>query len=343
MTTQDLYDIDGEYNQYDWYDEKCYYRNKYEIVNNLHILKPLTSEKTLWAHAKLLGALLNSNVVGTEFITNPDIGEIIKYVKNIPNLNTRANTACAISLLYQTYPSSSLNINVVYEMRELITTTKIAIDLESDKNKKTEVQEQNWVSHKQIQTLIKKQIEVSIEIMNNGFSGKKSTVKQVQSCIIQCLYMLDPENPPVRCDYCMKVLYGTQRISAFCGSNEKQNYLLVNSNSMTFVFNTYKTKKYYGRKIFRVGDQLYPILKLWLKYKSNPVDLLENTRNAPLNPNNLGKYISDAFAPLNKKLTVDTLRHIFISDRVNLGNSKKYAQLMMHSRSEQSVYWKNQD
>ena len=341
MTTQDLYDIDGEYNKYDWYDSQCYYRNKYEIVNNLHRLKPLTSERTLWAHSKLLGSILDKN--NLEFVSNPVITDIINYVKNIPNLNTRANTGCAISLLYQSYPSSSVNSAVVVEMRELITTTKIAIDLELDKNKKTESQENNWVSHKNIQTLIKKQIEVCTEIMNNGFSGKKSTVRQVQSCIIQCLYMLDLENPPVRCDYCMKILYGNQRISAFCSANEKQNYLLVNPNSMTFVFNTYKTKKYYGRKIIKVGDQLYPILKLWLKYKSNPVDLLENTRNAPLNPNNLGKYISDAFSPLNKKLTVDSLRHIFISDNVNLGNSKKYAKLMCHSLSEQQVYWKNQD
>lgn len=341
MNTEDLYDIDGEYNQYDWYGEKCYYRNKYEIVNNLHILKPLTSKKTLWAHSKLLGSILDKNLL--DLPTNPVITDIINYVKNIPNLNTRANTACAISLLYQTMPSSGVNVNVVLEMRDLITITKTAIDLELDKNKKTTVQEENWVSHKQIQTLIKKQIEVCTEIMDNGFSGKKSTVRQVQSCIIQCLYMLDPENPPVRCDYCMKILYGPQRLSAFCSQNEKQNYLLVNSSSMTFVFNTYKTKKHYGRKIIKVGDQLYPILKLWLKYKSNPVDLLENTRNSPLNPNNLGKYISDAFAPLNKKLTVDSLRHIFISDCVNLGNSKKYAKLMMHSQSEQQVYWKNQD
>ena len=339
MTTS-IYDIDGEYNHYDWYDEKCYYRNKYEIVNNLHILKPLTSERTLWAHSKLLGAILDKNVL--DLPTNPVIGDIINYVKNISNLNTRANTACAISLLYQSYPPSTVNNIVVVEVRDLITITKTAIDLELDKNKKTTVQQQNWVSHKQIQTLLKKQIEVCTEIMNNGFSGKKSTVRQVQSCIIQCLYMLDMENPPVRCDYCMKILYENQRLSAFCSANEKQNYLLVNSNSMTFVFNQYKTKKHYGRKILRVGDQLYPILKLWLKYKNNPVDLLENTRNAPLNPNNLGKYISDAFAPLNKKLTVDSLRHIFISDCVNLGNSKKYAKLMMHSRTEQQVYWKNQ-
>lgn len=333
-----LYEIDDYPTE--WTNHKCYYKNKYQIVNFLQLIKPGTSLRTHWAHAKLIGSIINKGVYLT---TNPVIGDIIDYINSVSNLNTRANSACAISVLYQTYPSSGVNLAVVSECRELIKKTKIAIDLELEKNKKTEVQQNNWISHKNIQTLIKKQLEVCTEIMNNGFSGKKSTVKQVQACIIQCLYMLDPENPPVRCDYCMKVLYGNQRLSAFCIANEKQNYLLVNSGSMTFVFNQYKTKKHYGRKIIKVGDQLYHLLKLWLKYKSDPIHLLENTRNAPLNPNNLGKYITDAFSTLNKKLTVDTLRHIFISDCVNLGNSKKYAKLMMHSCAEQRVYWKNQD
>ena len=54
----------------------------------------------------------------------------------------------------------------------------------------------------------------------------------------------------------------------------------------------------------------------------------------------LATYIPQAFAECQSKLTVDTLRHIFISDVCNLGNSSKYAKLMMHSPLEQANYWK---
>ena len=309
-----------------------------QLFNIIRSVKPDVQDRTIHAHIRLLN---NMQKAGICIDSQPIIGDILSYVNAIENLNSRCNHYCAVSVLYQGYPASSIVLFLIDSCREKISELKSTIQLQLDEHKKTTVQETNWISHKKILTAIKKQGEVAKEIINfTVFTGSKSTIKTVQNWIIQCLYMLDPENPPVRCNYVMKVLYGNQRLSAFVKSNDKQNYLIVNQNSMSFVFNKYKTQKHYGRKIQKVGDQLYQALKLWLWYRANPVDLLINTRGKPLSENNLSIYIAEAFSIYNCKLTIDTLRHIFISDNVNLGNSKKYAKLMHHSIDEQRQYWK---
>tara|TARA_R110000787_G_scaffold158123_1_gene272050 strand:- start:11966 stop:12961 length:996 start_codon:yes stop_codon:yes gene_type:complete len=323
-----------------WDNAQCYYSNIEEMVENLKLSKPGVSDRTIWANAKIIRTLIYYGLTFPTAIT--DISSITFYLNNTTtNKNTRANQYCAISTLYQSYPTSGGNTCMIESCREHITYLKNDIQLLLDEHKKTVVQENNWVNHKQILKSIKKLGEVSKEIIANGFTGKRETIRTVQNWVIQSLYMLDPENPPVRCDYGMKILYKNQRLSAFFKSNEEQNYLIVNDDSMTFIFNTYKTKKAYGRKVVRVGDELYEVLKLWLIYRNNPIDLLVNTRDKPLSRNNLGKYITEAFSIYNNKLSVDTLRHIFISENINLGNSKKYAKLMMHSIEEQQQYWKH--
>ena len=325
-----------------WTNDQCYYSNIEEMVENFKLSKPDVSDRTIWANAKIIKTLIGKGLDFPTAIT--DFSGIISYLNNtIINKNSRANQYCAISTLYQSYPDAGGNTCMIEQCREHITELKTSIQLELDEHKKTVVQESNWISHKQILKSIKKLGEVSKEIIANGFTGKRATIRTVQNWVIQSLYMLDPENPPVRCDYIMKVLYGNQRLSAFMKSNENQNYLIVNNDSMTFIFNTYKTKKVYGRKILRVGPELYEVLKLWLIYRNDPVDLLVNTRDKPLSRNNLGKYITEAFSIYNNKLSVDTLRHIFISENINLGNSKKYSRLMMHSIEEQQTYWKHTD
>lgn len=308
-----------------------------QLFDVIRLVKPDVLDRTIHAHIRLLNNMQKS---GIRIDSQPVLGDILGYIDSIENLNSKCNYYCAVSVLYQGYPASSLNVCLIKICREKISVLKSTIQLQLDEHKKTTVQKKNWVSHKKILTAIKKQGEVAQEIMENGFTGSKSTIKTVQNWIIQCLYMLDPENPPVRCNYVMKVLYGNQRLSAFVKYNAKQNYLIVNKNSMSFVFNKYKTQKHYGRKIQKVGDQLYQVLKLWLTYRENPVDLLINTRNKALSENNLSIYIAEAFSIYNCKLTIDTIRHIFISDNVNLGNSKKYAKLMHHSIDEQRQYWK---
>ena len=329
-----------------WTNDQCYYNSIEVMVENLKISKPDVSDRTIWANAKIIRTLIDRDINSCDF---PSVGytdgnpDWLLYIDQTQNKNTRANQYCAISTLYQSYPSSTANQLVVQVCREKISVLKTEIQLELDEHKKTVVQESNWISHKQILKSIKKLGEVSKEIIANGFTGKRATIRTVQNWVIQSLYMLDPENPPLRCDYIMKVLYGNQRLSAFMKSNENQNYLIVNNDSMTFILNTYKTKKAYGRKILRVGPELYEVLKLWLIYRNYPVDLLVNTRDKPLSRNNLGKYITEAFSIYNNKLSVDILRHIFISDNCNLGNSKKYAKLMCHSIEEQQQYWKHTD
>ena len=320
--------------------------NTQTYFTQIQIARPNVSIKTIYAH---LNSIHKIETNMDKLIVDSNLEDVLEWIlKSIDNHNTRANYLCALSVLVDAFkqhgtwdPWQPTTEAFLKKIRENISDVKNTIQLNLNDHKKSNIQIDNWISHKQILSAIKKQGEVSKELMSHGFTGSKSTINTIQNWVIQSLYMLDPENPPIRCNYCMKVLYGNnQAFSAFLKSNNNQNYLIVMDDTMTFVFNKYKTKKHYGQKIHKVGNQLYEVLKLYLNYRSNPVDLLINTRNKALSENNLSVYIKNAFSIYNKKLTIDTLRHIYISEKVTLENSKKVATLMHHSLGEQEQYWK---
>jgi len=97
---------------------------------------------------------------------------------------------------------------------------------------------------------------------------------------------------------------------------EKDNYFEKNK----FIFNSYKTAKFYGKQVVDLPKPLCAIMRKWIK--NNPTEFLffDNKGNQLSNVN-LNQRLNKLF---EKKVSVNQLRHTFMSDKYkNMIEEKK--------------------
>ncbi len=213
----------------------------------------------------------------------------------------------------------------------------------AEQQEKTEKQEKNWVSMKELRKVMNKYKNDIIE--RELLTKQELTSKQfdlVQKWVVANLF-LDDENPPTRLDYApMKIIEYRDYIKLDDEEMAENNYLVLKSrNKKFFHFGEYKTSKKYGETQIPVGKKLNSVLNIWLRV--NPTDdLLLNSRGQAQSANGLGKYITKVFEPTGKKLGVNMLRHIFISEKFTpqLNEKQEIAKKMGHSVDMQELYAK---
>lgn len=103
--------------------------------------------------------------------------------------------------------------------------------------------------------------------------------------------------------------------------NEREdNYMLVpknKKNKARFIFNRYKTEKFYGKQEVDIPTALKNIMEKWMMY--NTTDwLFVNMRNQKILASNLTSKINSIFQRAlgrkDLKISVNMLRHILVSD-----------------------------
>jgi site-specific recombinase XerD len=103
--------------------------------------------------------------------------------------------------------------------------------------------------------------------------------------------------------------------------NEKEDNFMElpknKKNKAKFVFNRYKTEKYYGRQEVEIPNTLKTIIQKWMMY--NPTDwLFVNIRHEKILASNLTSKINSIFQRAlgnpEIKISVNMLRHIMVSD-----------------------------
>ena len=165
----------------------------------------------------------------------------------------------------------------------------------------------------------------------------------MQKWVIANLF-LNEENPPTRLDYSpMKIISKGEYDKLDEEERKENNYLVVLSrNNKFFSFNEYKTSGKYGENQVKVGKKLNSVLNIWLKYNKTD-SLLLNSQGKPMSANGLGKEIKKVFEPTGKNISVNMLRHIFISEKYpkeKLDEKSQDAKKMGHSVDMQEKYSK---
>ena len=157
-----------------------------------------------------------------------------------------------------------------------------------------------------------------------------------QDYVIYCLYTLAP---PVRLDYSpMRVLDSSE------APDTSGNYLLVSSDSMSFLFQSYKTANKYGAVTIPVPPKLQEVLREWLLL--NPSGwLLCDKSGLPLTEKYLGKQITEVMQKaVGKPIGASMLRHIYISHQRRGEKSyleqQEMAKAQMHSPKMSVLYRK---
>jgi hypothetical protein len=213
-------------------------------------------------------------------------------------------------------------------------------------NQKSESQKKNWSTLKELQDIVKsykKELDRTGALKKDKLS--KKDFDTLQKFVVGSLYIGDPENPPLRNDYIMNIIFKSQYDELTEEEKKRMNYLvIVNRSNKFFSLGEYKTSDKFGIKEIKVGKILNRILNIWLKYNESPY-LILNSKGEKITPNSLTKLLTKIFEPTGKNISSSMLRHIFITEKFPPQTEEKIelANSMLHSVGVQgSVYAKTE-
>lgn len=130
------------------------------------------------------------------------------------------------------------------------------------------------------------------------------------------------------------------------------NYLDLGGSGVPtkFVFNKYKTSKKHGQQIVEIPKELADALLTYLKRnpmrptgrsKTFEYPFLVNAAGEPMTAvNAITRLLNKVFG---KKIGSSMLRHIFLSNKYDIGTMAKDAELMAHSLNTQRNYLRTED
>jgi hypothetical protein len=213
---------------------------------------------------------------------------------------------------------------------------------EIKKNEKTETQEKNWVSMKDLKKVMN---SYKLDLKERGAFSKDELTRReldiMQRWVVANLYLND-ENPPIRLDYGNMRIISENDFDKLKDDELDKNFLVVkNRTNKYFHFGDYKTEKTYSKKEIKVGKKLNSVLNIWLKHNKKG-GLLYDTKGDPMSSNTLGKYIKKVFEKTGKQVSINLIRHIFISEKFppqKEDEKEEVASKMLHSvKNSKSVF-----
>lgn len=219
------------------------------------------------------------------------------------------------------------------------------------KNEMSEKEKTNWATMDELCNHIK---TYERKIKNSGLMKKDTITKAekdfLQQYVVAMLYCGDTANhPPVRLDYSPMLVISEKDYNEKSKNNElpnEMNFLVVKSrNKKLFALHNYKTAKTYGIKKIPLSPKINTAVNKLLKFNKTDY-LFENHQGRAMTSNSLGKLLSSAFSPINKNITINLIRHIFVSEKYPVEKTKEQeadAEKMLHSPSTQKIYAKSNE
>ena len=258
------------------------------IKEQLKNKRPNLSNGSLITYNSILSSLYK-NVYGNDKIdiekfSNTD--KILEHLKGLPP-NRRKTILSALVVISNEKPYRDLMLEDIKNYNHEIM-----------KQEKSPAQELAWVDTSDVKELYEKLKGIG----NLLYKKKDMTMKdlqQIQDYIIIAL-LGGLFIPPRRSlDYCC---FKIRNIN-----NDKDNYIDKNQ----FIFNTYKTAKFYKQQQIDIPKDLKAIITKWIKI--NPTDylLFDNNKN-PLTSVKLNQRMNKIFG---KKVGVNQMRHTYLTDK----------------------------
>ena len=274
-------------------------------------------------------------VTGQPYYNQMFLLDTFKVLKHLQKLSesTRKNYLIVIVVVLSSFNEYEKELEIYRSEMD-----NVATQLKKDQvlHIKTSKQEKNWVSLQYLYDIREDLGELVDELNEPDLTPKQFFL--LQQYLVAGLYTLIP---PVRLDY------GNMRMIEEKEFNRelKGNYMIYYSNDFnrkTFVINDYKTDGVYGSLDIEAPEELSDIINLWLMHNTTDWFLL-NSKYAPMSADSLGKFISKVFSKKDKKVTINIIRHVYITEKFNVvdGDERsKTAKIMGHSLSTQNEYAK---
>jgi hypothetical protein len=162
--------------------------------------------------------------------------------------------------------------------------------------------------------------------------------EELRLWVVGSMYVCDPNHPPRRLEYrSVRVISGSDYALLPDDARDGDNFLIVYSrNSKDLVLNNYKTAPTYGQYRVRIGSALNSVLNVWLKYHRGDFLFGGDTE---LSSSHFGGMISRCFAATGKIVSVNVLRHAYLSKYPSDAVERQRDALAMgHSIATQLTY-----
>lgn len=286
--------------------------------------KPNISQSTIKTYKSILKNLFyKHNDKESKF--NVDWFDNQENVINILKDKEPSNRKTTIAAILTIIP-----INNEKYKKLMINDIKTTNDILQTQNK-SESQKENWIDYTEVTTLYNKYYEKIKPL----FKRKKEDLDRHDESIITDYLVLSLTCgiffPPRRNQdwIMMKIKNYNDKTDNFLDIKNKQ-----------FVFNIYKTSKFYDTQKVNIPDNFMKILKKYIIF-SNSDYLLVNGKNEPYTTQRMTQKMNSLF---HGKISTSMLRHIYLSDKLKdipkLAELTQLAEDMGHSIKQQLEYIK---
>ncbi len=283
--------------------------------------RPNISDSTIKTYSSLLKSFFykhheKSVDINCEWFENQD--DIIELLKDKPASTRKTTFAALVALVKENekYKKAMMNDSKTYQ--EFI-----------DTQTKTKTQEDNWKSFDEVKKIYDDMYNRVKPLLNSKEVLSTKDFKLVQDFIILALTSGVWISPRRSMDWCEMKIKNVDK--GHC------NYIDKNF----FVFNKYKTAKFYDEQRVEIPKGLKLILNKWIKINPHDYLLVDSNNNKMTNV----KLTQRLNAIFDGRISTSMLRHIFITEKLKdvpaLKELKQMAQDMAHSVSEQLTYIKN--
>ena len=314
-----------------------------EAIDKKRNIKEISLKAYLISIKKVHNAILGEDKEMENINFLKDEEKVLEAIEGL-KLNTQRNYLSAIIVSLDAMNDDGEYDKELKEYREYLETVNKSYYEQLNKNEKTEDQDENWVSLKELRKVMN---GYKADLADRDVFKKETLTKKqfdiLQKWVVANLYLND-SNPPIRLNYGDMAIIKEKDFEKLSDEDlNENNYLVIKSRTnKKFHFGNYKTKKSQGIKTIPVGKILNSVLNIWLKHNDQPYLLLDSQGNK-MNSNQLSKYINKVFEPTGKKINANLLRHIYISEKfpVEKNNEKaEVASKMGHSVDTQNSYAK---
>lgn len=265
---------------------------------------------------------------------------IMKKINNITKLTTRKNYLMAVIIALLSVGKDvkfyvNENAKVSKEYREQI-----------NKNEKTETQEKNWFSKRELMSVTTALEEIVIK--DNLMVRDKLNKNQrfiLQDYVIALLYTC-LNDYVVRLDYAPMIVKPEAEID-----DNEHNYLAVVSKEVKyFILNKYKNAEYIKAGVKRgmgkikipIPEKVNTAINALLKHNKSEI-FLTTINGKVMTENALGRAIKRIFTIGDKSATINIIRHVCESENINIDRRKHEKQMafkLLHSDTQQLQYAK---
>tara|TARA_R110002153_G_scaffold193128_2_gene346486 strand:+ start:3110 stop:4063 length:954 start_codon:yes stop_codon:yes gene_type:complete len=311
-----------------------------KAINEKRNIKPNSLKAYLISIKKLNEFVTKKEFTDLDFLKT--IADVDIYLRKL-KLATQKNYLAAVVVSLDAMNNEGRYTDLLVEYRTLLDEINGKFVEDYENGEKSKKQKENWTTIKELVKVMNAYLAdiKDRELLKQETLNKKQ-MALMQKWVIANLF-LNKENPPTRLDYApMEIINKADYDKLEADEKKNNNYLVITSrNNKTFSFNEYKTSGKYGENNIKVGKKLNSVINIWLKFNKTD-SLLLNTQGNPLSANGFGKEIKKTFEPTGKNISVNMLRHIYISEKYpNQTEEKdKDAKLMGHSVSTQTQYSK---